>query len=84
MMLCSLASDSSVPSSGGPAGALSFPNFSRLSAVRELASSSWGGARLAFQDLLGPGAGHGGRGRGEGEGRAAGPGWEAGALAGHG
>lgn len=40
MMLCSLASESSVPSSGGPGGALSFPNFSRLSAVRELALSS--------------------------------------------
>lgn len=40
MMLCSLASESKVPSSGGPVAALSFPNFSRLSAVRELASSS--------------------------------------------
>lgn len=38
-ILCSLASDNSVPSSGGPAPALSVPSFSRLSAVRELASS---------------------------------------------
>lgn len=41
-ILCSLASDSRVPSSGGPEHALSFPNFSRLSAVRELPSSSYG------------------------------------------
>lgn len=40
MMLCSLASESRVPSSGGPGAALSFPNFSRLSAVRGLVSSS--------------------------------------------
>lgn len=41
MMLCSLASESRVPSSEGPSHVLSFPNLSRLSAVRLLASSSY-------------------------------------------
>lgn len=40
--LCSLASESSIPSSAGPSDALSFPSSSRLSAVRELASSCKG------------------------------------------
>lgn len=47
MIPCSLASDNRVPSSGGPAHVLSFPNFSRLSAVRELASSSYRGGGTA-------------------------------------
>lgn len=36
MMLWSLASESRAPSSGTPGGWFSFPNFSKLSAVREL------------------------------------------------
>lgn len=77
MILRSLASESSVPSSGQLAAALSFPNFSRLSAVRELASSSCGGGHSTGDCRSGLwgallGAPLGGEGRGEeagGEGR---------------
>lgn len=73
IILCSLASESRGPSSRGQAATLSFPNFSRLSAVRELESSSCGGrgrsGRL-WAGLLGAAQGPLGQGRAWSGGRA--------------